>query len=131
MISKRYIVVRHQQEGFHAYPNAPEVVSYLRARHRHMFKIKIKLEVFQNDREVEFHMFLNWIKSLYAAQAIDLNNKSCETHAEELIEKISTTYPGRYITVTVSEDGECDGVVEYSPDFRERSPYPDGLTPTD
>lgn len=115
MITSRYIVVRHRLEGFHAYPNAPEPVSYLSARHRHMFHIKVKLEVFQNDREVEFHMFLNWLKSLYNEKTLDLNDKSCETHAEELITQISEKYAGRKIEVTVSEDGECDGVLKYSP----------------
>jgi hypothetical protein len=67
--------------------------------------------VFHDDREIEFHMFQNWIESLYSEGVMNVDGKSCEMLAEELLESVLGKYPGREISVEVSEDGECGAIV--------------------
>ena len=57
-----WIYVTFQQEGIHKYPAAltdPKLadVSFLGYPHRHMFHFKVHLEVFHDDRDVEFILF--------------------------------------------------------------------------
>ena len=52
-----YIYINTQFEGFHCWKEAPIEVSFLRNFHRHMFKVKVWIEVRSNDREIEFFMF--------------------------------------------------------------------------
>ena len=109
------IYVTFQRAGLHQYKNAPDDVNYLQSLHRHLFKFKVTIEVFNSEREIEFHQFLNWIESMYATTEIspnlELNNKSCEAIAQELYFKVRCTYPGRFIEIDVSEDGECGSIV--------------------
>ena len=63
--ANRNIWVTFQKAGFHKYPAASidpalEDVSYLGNRHRHLFKFNIQIEIFHNDREIEFHQCLNY-----------------------------------------------------------------------
>ena len=117
----RKIWVTFQKAGLHRYPQAAvdqslADVSYLGSTHRHLFKFKVSISVVHNDREIEFHQFLNWLENLYAADSVlTLNNKSCEMIAEELLETISRKYLDRYIEVEVSEDGECGSVLTSTP----------------
>lgn len=98
--------------GFHAYPYAPDDVSYLRSTHRHLFKFKVSISVAHNEREIEYHQFLSWIASHYSdGGTLQASNKSCETLAEELANVICRRYPGRTVEVEVSEDGECGSVI--------------------
>lgn len=104
------IWVTFSLEGFHCYPNAPEDVSYLRSPHRHLFKFRVEIEVFHEERELEFHQFLRTCKAFYA-DSTSLNAKSCETLAHDLGVYLADRYSSRLITVEVSEDGECGSVV--------------------
>jgi hypothetical protein len=110
------IWVTFDKVGFHCYPNAPEEVAYLRERHRHIFKFSVRISVEHDDREIEFHMFKNWLTSLYQGD-LEIDYKSCEMLAEELIEQIIKKYDchNRIVSVSVSEDGECGAVVESFP----------------
>ena len=108
---QRLIWVKFQRKGFHCYPNAPEDVSYLRDRHRHLFLFKIMISVEHNEREIEFHQFQTWLESMYESGVLIADNKSCETLAEELIIIVDYRYPNRRIIVEVSEDGECGSIV--------------------
>ena len=114
-IVSRHIWVTFQRVGFHCYPNAPEDVSYLSSRHRHLFKFKVSVSVTHNEREIEYHQFLNWLNDLYDQSTLDASNKSCESLAEELINCVLNKYPGRAVTVEVSEDGECGSVLSAFP----------------
>jgi uncharacterized protein YqgQ len=107
------IWIRFDLPGIHCYPNAPEEVAYLRSPHRHLFKFKITISVYHDDREIEYHMFMNWIKSLYSSSVLQLDYKSCEHIARELLEQVIAKYPGRTTEVEVSEDGECGSIVRY------------------
>lgn len=102
--------------GIHQYPNAPEEVAYLRDPHRHLFKFKVTVSVYHDDREVEFHMLQNWCKSLYSSGVLELNHKSCEMLARELLSKLTEKYSlDRSYEVEVSEDGECGAVLKQVP----------------
>ncbi len=117
-ISRR-IWVTFQKAGLHRYPQAStdknlSDVSYLGFTHRHLFKFKVAIEITHNDRDIEFHQFLNWLESLYDKQAVlSLNSKSCEMIAEDLAVELSKKYPGRTFSIDVSEDGECGAVLEF------------------
>jgi hypothetical protein len=118
-LATRYIWVTFQKAGFHKYPDAgtnPALsdVAYLSNRHRHLFKFKIQIEIFHNDRELEFHQFLNYCESLFDSNAIELNNKSVEMLADDLYDNIASKYFGRKIVIDVSEDGECGCSIMYN-----------------
>ena len=115
---KRWIEVSFQKEGIHKYPDAPEGVEFLRYPHRHIFHFYVKLEVFHNDRDVEFILFKRELENLYGEnQTLKLDFLSCEMLAYDLINTITEKYPGRDITVRVYEDDENGAILEYTRDI--------------
>ena len=115
--AKRWIWVNFQRAGFHLYPQASSDenladVSYLGSRHRHLFKFNIQIEIFHNDRELEFHQVLNFCESLFEGK-IDIDYKSVEMLADDIYQQLAAKYPGREMKINVSEDGECGCLVEY------------------
>jgi hypothetical protein len=121
--AKRWIYVTFQKVGFHKYPAAgtdPALcsageydVSYLAARHRHLFKFKVQLEIFHNDREIEFHQALIFCESLFK-NTIEIDYKSVEMLADDLYDQLAVQYPNRDMKIEVAEDGECGCVIEYN-----------------
>lgn len=116
--AKRWIWVTFQKAGFHFYPQAStdpllSDVSYLGNRHRHLFKFSVQIEIFHNDRELEFHQVLNYCESLYSSGSLDVNHKSVEMISDDLYDQLAAKYPGRDMKITVSEDGECGCLIEY------------------
>ena len=129
MISKikRWVEVTFQKEGIHKYPAALEDpkladVSFLGYPHRHIFHFRVSISVQHNDREIEFIQFKRWLEGLYNSQnsVLELDYKSCEMIAEDLIEHISEKYPKRDIVVKVFEDNENGAILEYSTDLTMR-----------
>lgn len=114
LILEKSIFVTFEKEGIHCYPDAPEGVEFLKHPHRHMFKFRVAITVSHNQREIEFILFKRELESLYSAGTLQLDDKSCETIAEELIEYIDSKYPGRDGYVEVSEDGENGALVMWS-----------------
>lgn len=114
MISKRQIFITFEKEGIHQYPAAPDDVSFLKYPHRHMFHFKVTIDVFHNDRDIEFILFKRELESLYGNGILQLHSKSCEMLAEELIEYISKKYINRDISIEVSEDGENGAILHYT-----------------
>ena len=111
MAIKKHIWVTFEKEGIHKYPQAlhdPNLadVSFLGYPHRHMFKFKVAIEVFHDDREIEFIQFKRWLESLYQTNILQLDFRSCEMISDDLAVQIKDKYPGRDIEITVSEDGE-------------------------
>lgn len=110
------IWVTFRKEGIHLYPGAdtdPKLatgdwddVSFLGVPHRHIFHFKVWIEVFHDDREIEFIQFKRWIERIYNEGTLELNHRSCEMIARELYETINARYPNREIRIEVSEDGE-------------------------
>ena len=119
----RSIWVTFSKEGIHYYPGAdtnPATatgdeydVSFLGYKHRHIFHFKVWIEVFHDDRDIEFIQFKRWLESLYNEEVIQLNNKSCEMIADNLAEQIQDRYPGRYIKISVAEDNENGCEMDY------------------
>lgn len=57
--------------------------------------------------------FKRWMEELYSEGQLELDYKSCEMIAEDLAATIGSAYPGRDITITVSEDNENGATLEY------------------
>lgn len=99
-----FVVVNFRMEGFHCWPNAPEHRRYLRSKHRHVFHVRVEVEVGGNDREIECHDLLD--ACLDAFGGGDMGADSCEMMAESLADELISFYGDRSITVEVLEDGE-------------------------
>lgn len=108
---KSSIKVKWQFAGFHCYPDAPENVSFLKDKHRHLFKCTAKIEVFHDDRELEFFTVQEQLSGLF--NGVSSSGMSCEMIARNICTYISHEYFGRDIEVEVSEDGENSSIVEY------------------
>jgi len=116
MITNRTIFVQFTKEGIHCYPDAPGGVEFLRNPHRHIFHFKATVSVQHNDRDIEFILFKRELEGLYNYGVMEIDHKSCEMLAEELINYIVKGYPGRQVAVEVSEDGENGAILEYIPE---------------
>ena len=113
---KSKIWVTFRREGTHKYPAAltdPKLktgdeydVSFLGYPHRHIFHFKVAIEVFHDDRDIEFIQFKRWLENLYGKGTLELDYKSCEMMATDLYQQINSRYPNREVTIDVSEDGE-------------------------
>ena len=122
--ASKMIWVTFQKEGMHKYPAAlddPKLatgdeydVSFLGYIHRHIFKFKVAIEVFHDDRDIEFIQFKRWLEKLYAEKTLELDYKSCEMISDDLFAKINEKYPGREVHIDVSEDGENGAHIEYA-----------------
>lgn len=123
-INDRKIWVTFQKEGIHLYPAAKDDpalatgdeydVSFLGYAHRHMFHFKVAIQVFHDDRDIEFIQFKRWLESLYNTNTLELNHRSCEMIAEELAQQINQKYPGRDIEITVAEDNENGATMSFT-----------------
>lgn len=111
---QKFIWVTFQKEGIHKYPDAPEGVEFLKYPHRHMFHFRVELEVFHDDRDVEFILLKRELEALYAEGTLQLDYKSCEMMADDLYTYINVNYPDRDVVIEVSEDGE-NGTRAYYP----------------
>ena len=112
----RSIWVTFQKEGIHQYPAAPEGVEFLMHPHRHIFHFRVDIEVFHDDRDIEFILFKRELEKLYEGGVLDMNHKSCEMLADDLAGYIQDKYPDRELTIEVSEDGENGAKNDYPVD---------------
>jgi hypothetical protein len=131
--AKRQIWITFRKEGIHCYPaaatdpmlntNDEYNVAFLANPHRHIFHFRVSIDVFHNDRDIEFIQFKRWCESLYninsgnnnnSSSVLELNYKSCEMIADDLHLQIADKYPGRNITIEVSEDGENGCSITYN-----------------
>lgn len=125
--AQRTIWVTFQKEGIHCYPAAstdPQLatgdqydVSFLGSPHRHIFHFRIGIDVYHNDRDIEFIQFKRWLENLYQGgeqSTLQLNYKSCEMIADDLYLQIAQKYPGRRVGIEVSEDGENGCFIQYN-----------------
>ena len=123
--AKREIWITFRKEGIHCYPaaatdpllntNNEYNVSFLANPHRHIFHFRVSIDVFHNDRDLEFIQFKRWCESLYSGQGsvLSLDHKSCEMIAEDLYTQINARHPGRAVTIEVSEDGENGCYIQF------------------
>lgn len=111
-----FIWVTFQKEGIHRYPQAatdPKLatgdwldVSFLATPHRHMFHFRVEMEVFHDDRDVEFIQLKRILESWLSDGTLSLDYKSCEMMAKDLHAQMIINWPARDIVIEVSEDGE-------------------------
>lgn len=121
--ASKMIWVTFKKEGIHKYPAALEDpnlatgdefdVSFLGYPHRHIFHFKVWIDVFHNDRDIEFIQFKRWLEKLYSEGTLQLDYKSCEMMSDDLFETISERYPERSVWIEVSEDGENGSFIRY------------------
>jgi hypothetical protein len=121
--AKKMIWVTFRKEGIHRYPAAtsdPKLatndeydVSFLGYPHRHIFHFNVAIQVFHDDRDIEFIQFKRWLEKLYSEGTLELNHKSCEMISDDLYLQIALRYPNRDIEITVSEDGENGATTQY------------------
>ena len=121
--AERKIWVSFRKEGIHCYPaaaTAPELatgdqydVSFLGSPHRHIFHFRVSIDVFHNDRDIEFIQFKRWLENLYSGGILELNYKSCEMIADDLYLQIADRYPDRAVWIEVAEDGENGCLIKY------------------
>lgn len=120
------IWVTFRKEGIHRFPQAatePHLatndeydVSFLGTPHRHMFHFRVWIDVFHNDRDIEFIQFKRWLEKLYSSDGpLSLNNQSCEMIANNLFYTIQDRYPSREVWIEVGEDGENGCLITYPP----------------
>ncbi|MBR20302.1 MAG: hypothetical protein CMA64_09210 [Euryarchaeota archaeon] len=137
--AKKMVWVTFKKEGIHKYPAAlddPKLatgdwddVSFLGYPHRHIFHFRVWIEVFHDDRDIEFIQFKRWLERLYStgtssngdkgegsadSEVLLLDYKSCEMISDELFDKIAERYPGRSVWIEVSEDGENGSFIPYN-----------------
>ena len=118
MNRQQFIFVTFQKEGIHCYPDAPKGVEFLKHPHRHMFHFRVEVEVFHDDRDIEFILFKRELENLYNEQTLELDYCSCEMLSDALSGYIQQEYPGRDIKIEISEDGE-NGSVSFYPKPKE------------
>ena len=123
--AERKIWVTFRREGIHCYPAAatdPRLntageydVAFLASPHRHIFHFRVWIDVWHNDRDIEFIQFKRWLESLYHGQntVLALDWKSCEMIADDLYTQIATRYPERAVWIEVAEDGENGCLIKY------------------
>ena len=81
--------------------------------HRHIFHFCVWIDVFHNDRDIEFIQFKRWLENLYRDDILSLDHKSCEMIADDLYINIAARYPGRAVWIKVAEDGENGCLIKY------------------
>jgi hypothetical protein len=108
-----YIKVKYEIEGIHRWKDCPfEDVSYLRDYHRHVFCFDVKMEVFQEDRDIEFIRLKKDLET-YTKELLDKPvDLSCEAMARLVLEYCQETYGNRHYDIYVSEDNENGGGIE-------------------
>lgn len=105
------IYVKLKREGWHSWPAAPDKRSYLRSQHRHQFHVKVSMDVFHDERDVEFHDLMDEVDEVLPLRGPQGTGDSCETMARIVCTVLAERYPGRRIEVDISEDGEAGAVV--------------------
>ena len=121
--AERKIWITFRKEGIHRYPAAATDpllctageydVSFLANAHRHIFHFRVWIDVFHNDRDIEFIQFKRWCEGLYNKDILALDFKSCEMIADDLYIQIADRYPNRAVWIEVAEDGENGCLIKY------------------
>lgn len=112
-MKKLFVTVKNQFDDLHYYPNAPVEVSYLRNFHRHTFVLTSTIQVFHEDRELEFYMVKDFIDSVIPDLKELVAEKSCENIASFVLDTLKNKYGiNRAYSISCSEDGWNTATVE-------------------
>ncbi len=98
------VIIKTEFEAVHCWPDCPlEAVSFLRNKHRHIFKVTCKAGVTHTNRDIEFIMLKRaveqYLRSTYDKK--DIGGMSCEMICKDLLDAFPVL---NY--VCVEEDGE-------------------------
>ncbi len=105
-------MVRFTQPGWHHWPDAHGVRSYLGAPHRHLFHVTVCAPVGHDDRDMEFHDLRDDAAAAFAPLCGTPDAPvaaSCETMARALLDALDAT-AGWWAEVW--EDDECGARVD-------------------
>lgn len=113
------VAIKTNYEGVHCYPEAPEQVAYLRSPHRHIFGVRVEVQVFDDDREIEFillkHQVNDYLQSHFGDDNVwQMGRLSCEQVCKGILKYLFAfvKWPEqRFWSVTVDEDGENGATV--------------------
>lgn len=102
----KFVWVTARFMAYHRWKDAPESVAFLRDYHRHVFHVKLTVQVGHGDREVEFFTLKDQLqrhlRTVWEGQRFD---QSCEQIAEVILWTFGAAQ------VEVSEDGENGATV--------------------
>ncbi len=115
------VMVKLDVVGFHAWPQAPDHVAYLRDKHRHVFGIKIGATVDNPDRQIEYHSLKRDATALIANffgrdgfGEFDFEDRSCEAIADS-VGALLRSYRIPVSFVEVWEDDENGSRLDFPP----------------
>lgn len=118
MLPRTFIEVQVVMAGTHYWAEAPDEVGYLANIHRHAFVIRARLQVSHDDRDVEFMIMQNEIRSYLVCKwgmkygALNFAGASCEMIAKDLgTHLIDDGLTVR--SISVHEDDENGAIVEW------------------
>ena len=120
-MGKTTVITKLSIPGFHCWTTPTAGVEYLAARHRHQFVIRVGWPVSHDDRDVEFHTALSWMRQALSTfekseHGIEFGNESCEMIARRLWCRLTQDITPIGIApkwIEVSEDDECRALVEW------------------
>lgn len=123
MKKKSFVYCSFQKEGYHFYPGADTNpgtatndkfdVSHLGFRHMHYFFFKVWVEVFHDNRDIEFIQMRRWIEELYDSGYLSMDNQSCEMMSDALAIQLRCRYPNSEIRIDISEENINGSYTEY------------------
>ena len=106
------IKIKTQFEDYHYWSEAPKEVCFLQNLHRHLFYVIVKIQVRNDDRELEYFITKRIIDKVIKESVIPMEpSKSCEMMAEKLLDFLELDYPDRFIEVEVNEDNENGSII--------------------
>ena len=103
MTSKTYIIINTQFPARHCWPDCPiPEQMHLKNPHRHVFHVKMKWRVYDDDREIEFIEMKRTVDEFINEAYWDkfLGSTSCEMLCKTLADQFDACY------VRVMEDAE-------------------------
>ena len=125
---KTRIFVTAQFVGFHCWSDAPAKVDFLRHLHRHVFHVKLWLNVTHDDRQLEFFLVKEQleiaIRSLQGTLTLE-PRLSCEMMGLTLARSMYEQNPAMgeaIVQIEVNEDGENGAILTWYAGSSEQSP---------
>jgi hypothetical protein len=102
------IKVKASFVAFHFWENAPDLVEFLRNKHRHCFQVTLTIPCNHPDRDLEFFTVQELLKE-FVAKSFEgtTTGNSCEYFAIAILEHFKEASH-----CTVSEDGENEAIVK-------------------
>lgn len=113
---RQQVFATTQFEAYHHWEDAPDQVHFLRNTHRHIFHVKVTLDVEHDDRDIEFIMLKHDIER-YTKEVFhraNLDQSSCEMMAQALHRHLLLCEYDDPMTIEVSEDGENGAILTWA-----------------